>query len=162
MTTDNDELDHDERERDEQDNDALGAALTDLRSALDRTLAEMRIRLDEERRTPVTPDTTVTPNAAPALLEFLRALPGIVGGSISGDEERIARARASLARIQNQLGDGGIELDDRFTGFADRLAGLRREFEERKASAQPPDADHQGGDDPSRDTSTSSEPGSSR
>jgi hypothetical protein len=132
----------------------VGPALDKLRSTLDDTLAEWRARLDQSRSTPVSPDTTVTPNAIPALLDLLRSLPRIVGQSISGDEVRLDTARQSLAGLQQQLASGGIELDERFTGFADRLAELRRHAEAQGSDAAPrastssQDADERPGADP--------------
>jgi hypothetical protein len=137
----------------------LGVTLTDLRASLDDTLAEMRARLDDERRAPVAPDANLTPNAIPALLDLMRALPGIVGQGISGDEERVAAARLKLAELQRRLGEGGVDLDERFTGFADRLAGLRHDFQARRSS-QPNDGS-QDTEDSSGDTSGRPDPGSS-
>lgn len=140
--------------------DQLGRTLDELRASLNDTIANARARLDEERHTPVAPDTTLTPNAVPALLDLLRSLPRIVGQSISGDEERVAAARSSLTVLQQRLAEGGVALDERFTGFADRLAGLREEMESRRAPPPAPNADAQPADDSSRDTSANPEPGS--
>jgi len=137
----------------------LEAGLTALRASLEETLAGWRAKLDAARNEPVAPDSTVTPNAVPALLDFLRALPGIVGQSISGDDARVANARQSLADLQQKLASTGIELDDRFTGYADRLAGLRRDAESRRDAAPPQSpADHPRDDEPS----DPDDPGSSR
>jgi hypothetical protein len=120
--------------------DQLGTALDDLKQSLDQTLAEWRTGLEQSRRTPVVPESSLTPSGVGALFELLRSLPRIVGQGISGDEERVAGARQSLADLKQKLAEGGIELDDRFTRFADCLASLRKEAEERK---KPP------GEDPS-------------
>ena len=135
----------DEKERELEQ---LGSALTDLRTSLDDTLAGWRARLDASLNEPVAPDTTVTPNAVPALLDFLRALPGIVGQSISGDDARLASAREKLTDLQRQLAATGIELDERFTGYADRLAGLRRDAETKRGAHDPAAADHARDDEP--------------
>ena len=143
----------------------LPDALTELRASLDQTLAEARARLEAERNTPVAPDTTVTPNAVPALFDFLRALPGIVGGGISGDASRVAAARERLADIRRDLAAGGIELDERFTGFADRLAALREDFRARRDEARDagpshgePTSDAPTGDAPTGDAPTGDAP----
>jgi hypothetical protein len=121
----------------------LPAALTDLRASLDDTLAGWRAKLDASLNEPVAPDTSVTANAVPALLDFLRALPGIVGQSISGSDARLASAREKLSDLQQQLAATGIELDERFTGYADRLADLRRDAEaKRSAPDLAPSIDH--------------------
>lgn len=140
---------------------SLPEVLAELRASLDETIADARAHLAEERRTPVAPETTVTPNAVPALLDLLRSLPRIVGQSISGDEERVAAARASLADLQRRLDEGGVPLDERFTGFADRLAGLRKDAEARRPPAERPD-DPQRAEEPSREPPDDSEPGPSR
>lgn len=127
----------------------LPSALTELRTSLDETLADWRARIDAARNEPVAADSTVTPNAVPALLALLRALPGIVGGSISGDDARLDSARQSLAELQQKLASSGIELDDRFTGYADRLAALRRDTGARRDTAPPRSApDHARDDEP--------------
>ena len=137
----------------------LEAGLTALRASLDETLAGWRAKLDAARNEPVAPDSTVTPNAVPALLDFLRALPGIVGQSISGDDARVANARQSLADLQQKLASTGIELDDRFTGYADRLAGLRRDAESKRGASPPQSAADHARDEDSADPG---DPGSSR
>src|SRR5690349_17318675 len=43
----------------------LGAALDELKQSLHASLATARARIENERRTPVAPDATVTPNAVP-------------------------------------------------------------------------------------------------
>jgi hypothetical protein len=142
------------------DREQLEARLTELRASLDETLAGWRAKIDASRNEPVAPDTTVTPNAVPALLDFLRALPGIVGQSISGDDARLASARQSLSNLQQQLASSGVQLDERFTGYADRLADLRRATESvHRASPLPSTIDHTSEDDDRTGASDPSSPG---
>lgn len=105
----------------------LGATLDDLKAGTYEVLAAARRRLDERNHAPVGERTTVTAEAGPALLVLLGKLPSVIGNSLSGDEQRVGEARATLAALQLRLRDAGIELDDRFTGFADRLAELREQ-----------------------------------
>jgi hypothetical protein len=56
----------------------------------------------------------------------------VIGQSISGDEQRVEAAREKLAELQRRLAESGIDLDERFTGFADRLADLRKETEKKR------------------------------
>jgi hypothetical protein len=107
--------------------DQLGQTLEELKSGIDEKLADLRRQLDEKNRTPVTEHTTVTPNAGPALFELLKKLPRVIGNSLSGDEKRVESAKTAMARLQRQLKEAGIDLDDRFTNFPDRLAELRKE-----------------------------------
>jgi hypothetical protein len=104
----------------------LGKSLEELRGVIDTKLADLRQQLDEFNRTPVAEGTTITPNAASALFDFVKALPRVVGGSISGDEERVASAHEAMERLQQQLKESGIDVDDRVKNFPDRLADLRR------------------------------------
>lgn len=113
--------------------DQLGQTLSEIRSSIDIKLADWRTRLDAFNRTPVTPDTTLTPDAAPALLNLLKQLPNILGNSLSGDEHRVDEAKNTITDLQRRLKDTGIDLDDRFTKFPDRIADLRREFEQKQA-----------------------------
>lgn len=106
----------------------LGEALAELRQGLDEVLADARRRLDERDHTPVDASTAITPDAGGAVWELVRRLPGVIGHSLSGDEARVATARGTLADLDGRLREAGVDLDDRFTGFADRLAGLREEL----------------------------------
>jgi hypothetical protein len=106
----------------------LGEALGEIRGSIDGKLSEWRERLDEFNRTPVTEDTTLTPNAAPALLSLFKQLPGIIANSLHGEGQRLGEARDAMAALQRKLKESGIDLDDRFTAFPDRLAELRKEF----------------------------------
>ena len=90
-------------------------------------MSEWRERLDEFNQTPVTEDTTETPNAAPALLSLFKQLPGIIADSLSGEGQRLGEAHDAMAGLQQKFKASGIDLDDRFTDFPDRLAGLRKQ-----------------------------------
>ena len=103
----------------------LGAALDELKAGIDGVLAGARQRVDERNHEPVRERTSVTPDAGGALLALLGKLPGVIGNSLSGDAGRVAAARETLAGLDDRLRDAGIRLDERFTGFADRLARLR-------------------------------------
>ena len=70
--------------------------------------------------------TTVTPNAGAAIVELLKKLPGVVAQSLSTDEQRVDAARDTMKDLQHRLKEAGIDLDDRFTAFPDRLAGIRK------------------------------------
>ena len=113
--------------------DQLGGALGELRGSIDEKLADWRRQLDEFNRTPVTEDTTITPNAASALFDLLKKLPGVLGNSLSGDEHRVGEAKDTMADLQRELKEAGIDLDERFTNFPDRLADLRKDVEQERA-----------------------------
>jgi hypothetical protein len=114
-----------------QAREELGEALDELKAGLDEVLGAARQRLDQKNHAPVADDTDVTPDVSGATWELLRRMPGVIGNSLSGDEERVATARDTLAGLDGRLGGAGVDVDDRFTGFADRLAGLREEFRDR-------------------------------
>lgn len=112
--------------------DQLGQALEELKQNADEKLAELRGKLDEFNKRPVREGTTITPDVGPALLELLKQLPRVVGQSLSADEGRVEAARKVMADLQGRLKEAGIELDERFTSFPDRLAELRKETEREK------------------------------
>jgi hypothetical protein len=112
-------------EGDRQAREELGEALDELKSGLDEVLAAARQRLDEKQHQPVAAGGDVTPDVGGALWELMRRMPGVIGNSLSGDEDRVQAARETLGRLDGRLREAGIELDDHLTGFADRLAGLR-------------------------------------
>jgi hypothetical protein len=114
------EADETQRAREE-----LGEALDELKAGLDEVLAEARQRLDEKQHEPVAAGEDVTPDVGGALWELVRRMPGAVGNSLSGDEDRVQAARETLGRIDGRLREAGIELDDHLTGYADKLAALR-------------------------------------
>jgi hypothetical protein len=107
--------------------DQLGQTLDELKGAIDGKLAEWRRQLDEFKKTPVAPDTDVTPDATTAILDFFRQLPRVVGQSLSGDEDRVESARTAMTDLQRRLQDAGVEVDDRVKAFPDRLAELRKD-----------------------------------
>lgn len=123
----------------------LDQSLDGIRGAIDGKLADWRRQLDEFNRTPVNEDTSITPNAASKLLDLLKQLPGVLGTSLSGDESGVGEARDTMADLQQRLKESGLDLDERFTNFPERLADLRREFEKERAEKretkdrQPPD-----------------------
>jgi hypothetical protein len=53
---------------------------------------------------------------------------------LSGDEHRIDEAKNTMSDLQHRLKDTSIDLDNRFTKFPDRIAELRREFEQKQAA----------------------------
>jgi len=109
--------------------DQLGEALGEIRGSIDEKLADWRTQLDALNRTPVAENTTITPNAAPALLDLLKQLPSILGNSLSGDEHRVDEAKNTMTDLQRRLKDSGIDHDDRLTKFPSRFAELRKEVE---------------------------------
>jgi hypothetical protein len=106
--------------------DQLGQTLDELKDGLDERLAQLRQQLDDFNRTPVTPGTTITPDAATAMLGLLKALPGVVARSLSADPARVDAARTTMTALQERLRAAGIAVDDRVGAFPERLAGLRR------------------------------------
>ncbi len=107
----------------------LGDTLTELKRGLDDTFAEWRRKLDIAERTPSGQPTGATQATAPALLDLLRALPGVVGQSLSRDPSRVAVARQTMTTLQHRLRESGIDVDDRVGNFADRIASIREEAE---------------------------------
>ena len=108
----------------------LGDTLTELRTGIDEKLTDARRALEEFKRSPTEPDTgsdqpQLNADASPALLDFLKSLPGVIGQGISGDQQRVDAARDTLTRLQQRLRESGIDVDDRMKGFADRLASIR-------------------------------------
>ncbi len=106
--------------------DQLGRTLDELKDGIDEQLADRRQKLDEFNRTPVTPETTITPDAATAMLDLLKALPRVVARSLSADPARVAAAQTTMSELQGRLRAAGIDVDDRLGAFPERLAGLRR------------------------------------
>jgi len=106
--------------------DQLRQSLGELKGNIDDTLADLRQRLQDFKTRHVTDATTITPNAGGALFELLSALPGVIAQSLSTDEARVDTARKTMKDLQQRLKDSGIDLDDRFTRFPDRLADLRK------------------------------------
>lgn len=106
----------------------LGEALAALKAGLDEVLTAARQRLDERAHESVVEETGATPDVGGALWDLVRRMPEVIGKSLSGDAERVATARKVLVGLDARLRDAGVDLDGRFTGFADRLAGLPAEF----------------------------------
>jgi hypothetical protein len=114
----------------------LGDALDEVKGEVDTKLAAARARLDALRHAPVDEDTDVTADAVPALLAFVGKLPRAILDSLSGDENQIAKARESLAKIQQRLSAAGIDVGDKLEGFPERLAGLRDDYDRERNSRQ--------------------------
>ena len=112
----------------------VGDALDGLKGETDAKLAEARAALDRMRHAPVDDDTDITPDAFPALLSLIGKLPRAIVDSLSGDEDHVAKARESLARIQQRLSAAGIDVGEKLEGFPDRLAGLREDFDRQRKS----------------------------
>lgn len=116
----------------------LGYGLDEVKKGIEVGLRAARSRLDAYKQIPVAEDTAVTPEAVPAMLELLRKLPRVVLNSLSGDADRIDEAREAMVRLQRRLRRAGIDLDQRFSDFPERLAELRQDFEDRKSSGRRP------------------------
>lgn len=114
----------------------LGLALEELRRGADEKLAALRARLDAMERAPIRPGARATRDLGPALLELAKGLPGVIARSLSKDPDRVGAAREAMAALQRRLHEAGIDLDERFTGFPDRLARLREEVERERAAAR--------------------------
>ncbi|MEO5851902.1 MAG: hypothetical protein ABIQ15_05265 [Nocardioides sp.] len=112
----------------------LGETLDELKSGLDDVLAGARQRLDEWDHARAAASSDVTPDVGGAVWDLVRRMPAVIGNSLSGDEERIGRARDVLAGLDERLREAGVELGDGLAGYADRLAGLRN-----GVAASPPD-----------------------
>lgn len=106
----------------------LGATLREVRGRNDRKLDAMRDRTRAARHAPVAADTRITPDAVPALWAVVKRLPSVIAGSLSGDSVRIAEANGTMADLQWRLHDAGIDVDERFGLFPDRLAALREDL----------------------------------
>jgi len=105
----------------------FGIALGELRRRIDAKLGRMRTSLDAAKRTPVRPDSTMTPDALPALFSLARALPRAILDGLSGDAGRVTNATDKLGGIEQRLNQAGVAVDHRLSGFPHRLAGLRAE-----------------------------------
>jgi hypothetical protein len=117
--------------------DQLGRTLEELKRGIDEKLSELRHKVEDIKRRPVKEGTTITPEAPSALGSLLKQLPSVIGHSLSGDEALVESARKSMVDLQQRLKESGIDLDDRFTRFPDRLAELRSEAEEKKEEGPP-------------------------
>lgn len=115
----------------------LGETLDELNAGLKERLGRLRANLTWQQHAPVAPDSPLTPDAAPALLALLKALPGVMIGSLARDGDQLEHAREKMALLQRRLGEAGIDLDERFGSFPDRLARLREPQREAQRDAQP-------------------------
>lgn len=113
--------------------DQLGQTLDDLKHGIEERLGDLRERLDERKTTPIQDDTTLTPNAAPALLDLLKQLPRVIAYSLAHDAQRVEAAKSTMADLQRRLQESGIDLDQRFTSFPERLAQLREDVRKPKS-----------------------------
>lgn len=112
--------------------DQLGQTLEELKTGIDERLAGVREQLADRKRTPVTEQTSVTAEAAPALFELLRKLPDVIANSLARDASRVESAKTNMADLQLRLKKAGIDLDDRFTAFPRRLAEMREDVRKKK------------------------------
>ena len=103
----------------------LGETLDELKLGIDERLAELHQRLAESGTTPIHENTSLTPSAVPALFQFLRRLPGVIVKSLGNDAAQLESARATMTDLRRSLRDAGIDVDNRFTEFPERLAKLR-------------------------------------
>lgn len=115
--------------------DDLAHTLEELRRSADEKLAEWREKLEASKRRPIAKDAKATSDLGPALLGLLKDLPGVLAQSLSGAPARVDAAKETMAQLQRRLRDAGVDLDDRFTGFPDRLARLRQDVERQRAAA---------------------------
>lgn len=67
-------------------------------------------------------------------MDLLKLFPTVLVNSLSGEEARVTSAKDTMANLQQQLKDAGIDLDDRFTNSPDRLAELPKDYERQRAS----------------------------
>lgn len=105
----------------------FGIALAEARRRIDGKLGRMRASIDAARHTPVGPVTAMTPDAVPALVSLVRALPRAILDGLSGDPARVTKANGALGGIEQRLNAAGIAVDRRLSEFPNRLAGLRAE-----------------------------------
>jgi hypothetical protein len=106
----------------------LARALDELRLGIDQGLNGLRDRLEEMKRTPVAKSTRISPKGVFALFATVKAMPRVISDSLSGDAARVGTASSAMAVLRNRLKDAGIDVDDLFWNFPDRLAGLRKDF----------------------------------
>ena len=110
----------------------FGSMLAGLRGRIDTRLAAARESLDVARHEPVAADTRITADAIPAIASLIARLPRIIAGSLSGDAVQVAEAAGKMTDLQWRLRDAGIELDERFASFPERLAGLRADIAQKR------------------------------
>jgi hypothetical protein len=117
--------------------DELGKTLDELKQGIDEKLTDLRQHLEDFNNHPVGTRGTVTPNAASALFNLIKQFPHILRQSLSGDDNRVHRAREEMADLRRQLTASGIEIDERFSNFPARLADLRRNSWEAQSAKNP-------------------------
>jgi hypothetical protein len=110
----------------------LGDSLTELRQNIVSKLDEWRRQLDNFNKTPLTENTTVTPEAGPVFYELLAALPKVFRESTSGDETQVESAKETMADLERRFTESGLDVQGRVAAFPERLAKVE------KKSAQSP------------------------
>jgi hypothetical protein len=105
----------------------LGETLDELRTGVDDKLAGFRAKLDELKASPVVKDSPYTADALPAIGALLMALPGLVGGGLSGDTKRQKEAGKVADQIAARLREAGIDVGDSLSAFPDKIASIRNE-----------------------------------
>lgn len=113
----------------------LGDALVEMKGGIDGLLASLRNRLDEMKAASPAEGEPATSNAVPAMFDLLKALPGLVGGSLSGERERVSSATTAATDLEARLKAAGIDVGDRLSAFPERLARLRTEFERKEGGS---------------------------
>ncbi len=73
----------------------FGYTLDEVKRRVDAKLAAMRADLDAARRTPVAPDSPITPNAVPAIVALVAKLPRVMVDSLSGASRPASRRPAA-------------------------------------------------------------------
>jgi hypothetical protein len=106
--------------------DQLAHTLDELKTNIDGGLAKFRAQLEAKDQKPIDSSSPITPNAASVILDFLKALPRVVGQGISGDDTRVAAARETMVTLQERLKESGVDVDDRLQQFPGCLAELRK------------------------------------
>ena len=79
----------------------FGYTLDEVKRRVDAKLAAMREDIDAARRTPVAPDSPITPNAVPALVALVAKLPRVIVDSLSGEPARVEKAGGELAALKS-------------------------------------------------------------
>ncbi|MFN7398278.1 MAG: hypothetical protein ACK5SX_04245 [Sandaracinobacter sp.] len=115
----------------------FGFVLDQMRHRIDTRMARARAALDSAKAAPVSPNTTIAPDAVPATWELFCKMPRAILDALSGDAARVAGASEALRASEQQLGKAGVDVAPGLSAFADRLAALRRDYE---ATRQKPPA----------------------
>lgn len=88
--------------------------------------------MDHARPKQLLPDCRRSLATAPALFDLLKQLPRVIAYSLAHDAQRVEAAKSTMADLQRRLQEAGIDLDQRFTSFPERLAELREELRKPK------------------------------